>query len=183
MPQIRRLARCRFLPYTHARRSSPPRGTLWIDVGPTAAPPLDQLSPSYVHGSIPVPGMPGMTADSVEGIWQGLKVIRGKIAPQFFEGRGKKRAGEAEGHKYGNSNRLLGLVDARRKIYIPAYHWVLDHRVDPDVLNTFIYRAFCGIPQFFYDREDNGAIGKTQPLAYARILVDHLNQRMEEWLG
>lgn len=183
MLQSRRLAKCRFLPYSQAHRSSPPEGTLWIDVSSSAAQPLDQLSPFYPHGEIPIPGLPGMTADSVEGIWQGLKVIRGKTAPRFFEGRGRTRAGEPIGHKYGNSARLLGLVDARRKIYIPAYHWMLDHRVDPDILNVFVYRAFVGIPQFFYDREDNGAIGKDQPLAYARILVDHLNRRIDEWLG
>lgn len=183
MPRIRRLARCRFLPYAEVLRASPPTGVVWIDVSSAAAPPLDQLCPDYPHGGIPIPGMPDRTADSVEGIWQGLKVIRGRTAPRFFEGRGRKRAGMPSGHKFGNSKRLLGLVDARRKIYIPAYRWTLDHRVDPDILNLFIHRAFCGIPQYFYDREDNGLVGKDQPLAHARLLVDHLNQRIDEWLG
>ena len=172
----------RFLPYRRASNFSPPEGTLWIDVSSSADSPLDQLSPFYPHGGIPIPGMPGKTADSVEGIWQGLKVIHGKTAPRFFEGGGRKRGGRSSGHQFGESKRLLDLVDARRKIYIPAYRWMLDHRVDPEILTAFIDCAFQGIPQFFYDREDNGAIGKDQPLAHARILVDHINQRIDELL-
>ena len=182
MARSRRLVKCRFLPYRRACNFSPPEGTLWIDVSSSADPPLDQLSPFYPHGGVPIPGMPGKTADSVEGIWQGLKVIRGKIAPRFFEGGGRKRVGKPAGHQFGDSKRLLDLVDARRKIYIPAYHWMLDHCVDPEILRGFIDRAFQGIPQFFYDREDNGAIGKDQPLAHARILADHINQRIDELL-
>jgi len=182
MPRSRKLVKCRFLPYRRASNFSPPKGTLWIDVSSSADSPLDQLSPFYPHGGIPIPGMPGKTADSVEGIWQGLKVIRGKTAPRFFEGGGRKRGGKPAGHQYGESKRLLDLVEARRKIYIPAYHWMLDHRVNPEILRTFIDRAFRGIPQFFYDREDNGAIGKDQPLAHARILVDHINGRIDELL-
>ncbi len=183
MPHNRKLVKCRFLPYRQACNFSPPGGTLWIDVSSAAEPPLDQLSPFYPHGGIPIPGMPGKTADSVEGIWQGLKVIRGKRAPRFFEGAGRrKRVGKPSGHQFGESKRLLDSVDARRKIYIPAYHWMLDHRVDPGILDEFIDRAFRGVPQFFYDREDNGAIGKDQPLAHARILVDHVNRRIDELL-
>ena len=34
------------------------------------------LSPFYPHGNIPVPFSDGITAACVEGIWQGLKVLR-----------------------------------------------------------------------------------------------------------
>ena len=34
-----------------------------------------KFSPFYPHCGIPVPGMPGKTAASVEGIWQGLKTF------------------------------------------------------------------------------------------------------------
>jgi predicted DCC family thiol-disulfide oxidoreductase YuxK len=40
----------------------------------------------WVHGGIPVPGMDGTTSDTVEGVWQGLKVIRGQIATRYFRG-------------------------------------------------------------------------------------------------
>lgn len=34
-----------------------------------------KFSPFYPHGGIPVPFSPGWTSESVEGIWQGLKVF------------------------------------------------------------------------------------------------------------
>lgn len=183
MPRSRKLVRCRFLPYVQARTSSPPVGTEWIDVSSSAEPPLNQLSPFYAHGGIPIPGMPNRTSDSVEGIWQGLKVIRGRTAPRFFTGGGQKRGGKPSGHEFGLPERLLGLTDARRKIYIPAYEWMLANRVKAEILDDIIAAAFRGVPQFFYDREDNGSIDRDQPLAHARVLVDFLNRRIDMQLG
>ena len=60
------------------------------------------MTVSSFCGGIPVPGMPGTVSDTVEGIWQGLKVIRGKIAPHLFRGRGQKRGGKPAGHQYGD---------------------------------------------------------------------------------
>ncbi len=183
MPRPRKLIKFKFLPYLQARSSLPAEGMHWIDVSSSGDPPLDQLSPFYPHGGIPIPGMEHKKADSVEGIWQGLKVIRGKIAPRFFEGGGRKRVGKPTGHQYGESNRLLSLVEARRKIYIPAYEWMLGNRIDPRVLEGFVDQAFRGTSQFFYDREDNGSIGKDAPLAHAKILVDYLNRRIDAILN
>lgn len=179
MRQARKLVRCKFLPFLQVRTSSPPQGTLWIDVSSSGDPPLNQLSPFYAHGGIPIPGRPDQRSDSVEGIWQGLKVIRGKIAPRFFEGGGQKRVGKPLGHQWSDSPRLLDLVEARRKIYIPAYEWMLNNRIDPAIFDTFVGQAFRGVPQFFYDREDNGSIGKDAPLAHASVLVDYLNRRID----
>jgi hypothetical protein len=175
--------KCQFLPYLQARSGKPPEGTLWIDVSSSGEPPCDQLSPFYPHGGIPIPGMEPKTSDSVEGIWQGLKVIRGKIEPRFFAGGGRKRVGKPAGHQFGDAKRLLDLVEARRKIYLPAYEWMLEHRIEAAVIEEFIDRAFRGIPQLFYDREDNGSIGKDQPLAHARLLADYVNRKIEERLA
>src|SRR5438874_8672967 len=102
----------------------------------------------WVHGGIPVPGMPGVTGDSVEGIWQGLKVIRGKTALHLLRGPGRKRGGgKPSGHRHGD--RLLGVVEARRKVYRVADEWVLANRVDPALLEQFVRRAFEGVPQYF----------------------------------
>ena len=120
-----------------------------------------------------------MAADSVEGIWQGLKVIRGGIAPRFFDGGGRKRVGKPRGHQFGNSKRLLGLEEARRKIYIPAYEWMLDNRIDSSIVDGFVHQAFRGVPQFFYDREDNGSIGKDAPLAHAKVFVDYIHRKID----
>jgi len=179
MPRPRKLVLCQFLPYLQARTKSAPAGEVWIDVSSSGESPLDQLSPFYPHGGIPIPGMSSKRSDSVEGIWQGLKVIRGKIAPRFFDGVGQKRVGKPRGHQFGDTSRLLGLEEARRKIYLPAYEWMLEHCIDPAVIDGFIERAFRGVPQFFYDREDNGSIGKDAPLAHAKLLVDYINRKID----
>ena len=179
MPRPRKLVYCQFLPYLQVRTSSPPHGTLRIDVSSSGNAPFNQFSPFFPHGGIAIPGMEGKRSDSVEGIWQGLKVIRGKIAPRFFEGSGQKRVGKPRGHQYGKSSRLLGLEEARRKIYIPAYQWMLDNRIDPSVISAIVENAYRGVPQFFYDREDNGSIGKDAPLAHAKILVDYINRQID----
>jgi len=179
MPAPRKLVRCQFLPYRLARTGVPPAGTEWIDVSSSAESPYDQLSPFFAHGGIPIPGMANKRADSVEGIWQGLKVIRGKMAPRFFEGAGQKRVGKPRGHQLGDTTRLLGLEEARRKIYLPAYEWMLDNCIETDIFEHFISQAFRGVPQFFYDREDNGSIGKDAPLAHAKVLVDYLNRKID----
>src|SRR5439155_27289214 len=104
----------------------------------------------------PVPGMPGVTSDSVEGIWQGLKVIRGKTAPHLFRGRGQKRGGKPAGHLFGD--RLLGIVEARLKLYRVSYEWMLENRIHPALIEGIVDRAFAGVQQFFHDLGDNGDV-------------------------
>src|SRR5262245_28343276 len=83
---------CVFVPYR--LRDQVPAGSVVYDVSSYAEFPFCTLSPMWPHGGIPVPGMPGTTSDSVEGIWQGLKVIDRKIAPRYFTGQGHKRGGK-----------------------------------------------------------------------------------------
>lgn len=179
MPRPRKLIKCKFLPYLQVRTGTPAYGVKWIDVSSSGESPIDQLSPFFPHGGIPIPGMESKRADSVEGIWQGLKIIRGNIAPRFFHGGGQKRVGKPRGHQFGESTRLLGLVEARRKIYIPAYHWMLENCIDVGIIDGFVDQAFRGVPQYFYDREDNGSIGKDAPMAHAKVLVDFINSKID----
>src|SRR3954447_19768754 len=173
-----RLARCYFLPYF--RRDGVPAGALVYDVSSYAEMPYRTLSPFYVHGGIPVPGMPGKTSDTVEGIWQGLKVIRGAIAPRMFYGPGHKRGGKKpSGHRYGD--KLLGIVEARYKIYRVAYEWVLANRIDPALIRRFVEIALEGSPQYFHDTGDNGDINDPDaPLAHASLVVQYVNRRCTE---
>lgn len=180
-PRRTPIARCVFLPYCH--RDNVPRDRVVIDVSSYADPPYCTLSPMWDHGGIPVPGMPEATSDSVEGIWQALKVIRGKTAPHLFTGRGRKRGGgKPAGHLY--SGRLLGCVEARFKIYKVAYEWMLDNRIDPALIGEFLDRARGGVTQFFHDLGDNGDINNAaEPLAHASVLVQYLNRRLAEELS
>lgn len=116
-------------------------GWLLIDVTSQSSDPIFQkFSPFFPHGDIPVPGMEGVMAESVEGIWQGLKVFDEDGVDQTkFHIRSMKnlkrpaggKRGCVVGHAFGTH--ILGYVEARKRIYIPAYIWVLEHRLTAEV--------------------------------------------------
>jgi hypothetical protein len=107
---------------------------LILDVTSRGAEPWIRLSPFYPHGGIPVPGHPGRTAQSVEGVWQALKVFAAeqedftKLDITTMKGikRTARRLGPPLGHRL--DDRLLGYEEARRALYLPTYRWMLDHR-------------------------------------------------------
>lgn len=110
---------------------------LIVDVTSKATDGLVKLSPFYPHGGIPVPFSEGYTATCVEGIWQGLKVFENKdIDISMFLNdtmKGIKRTvrkhGRVLGHRKGvHGTEILGYVEAKHQIYIPAYRWMLEHR-------------------------------------------------------
>ena len=110
-------------------------GAAVLDVTSKGPEPWLRFSPFYPHGGIPIPSTPDETAASVEGLWQGLKLFeREDIDPAKWRVttlRGIKRAGRSRGavrgHRFGvGSAVLLGYRDARYRIYLPAYRWVLE---------------------------------------------------------
>ena len=107
------------------------------DVTSKATDGLVRLSPFYPHGGIPVPFSEGYTAACVEGIWQGLKVfVNEDIDISMFRNdtmKGIKRTvrkhGRVLGHRKGvHGTEILGYVEAKHQIYIPAYRWMLEHK-------------------------------------------------------
>src|SRR5437763_97057 len=103
-------------------------GALLLDVTSRGPEPWVKFSPFYPHGGIPIPHSPGVFAQSVEGLWQGLKVFeREDIDPARWEVtnlRGIKRSargrGAVRGHRFGMGSPLLrGYRDARRHSYLP----------------------------------------------------------------
>jgi hypothetical protein len=170
-------ARAVFVPRYHVENL--PAGSVVIDVSSYAPDPYCTFSPMWVHGGIPVPGMSGQTSDTVEGVWQGLKVIRGKIATRYFRGPGAKRGGKPSGHKFGKKE--LGIVEARRRIYIPTYEWMLENRIEPKLLEELIATALSGVTQHIHDVGDNGDPNDAnQPLAHAAVLVQYINRKCTE---
>ena len=108
------------------------------DVTSSAKDGLVKLSPFYPHGGIPVPFSEGYTATCVEAIWQGLKVFEScDVDVQIFKNdtmknikRTVRRFGKPLGHRKGvTGTELLGYIEARKQIYIPAYLWVLENKV------------------------------------------------------
>ena len=113
-------------------------GAILADVTSQAKDGLVKLSPFYPHGDIPVPFSPGWTATCVEAIWQGLKVFeQADVDTEMFKNdtmkglkRTVRRFGKPLGHRRGvNGTKLLGYIEARKEIYVPAYRWVLEHKV------------------------------------------------------
>lgn len=108
------------------------------DVTSKAKDSLIRLSPFYPHGGIPVPFSEGYMATCVEAIWQGLKVFENSdIDTNMFRNdtmknikRTVRKYGTPLGHRKGvNGTELLGYLEARKQIYIPAYRWVLENKV------------------------------------------------------
>lgn len=146
-----------------------------IDVSSHGRPPYKLLSP-FSHDSeykIPVPGSEHIRADSVEGIWQGLKIFNGSHDPSLFTGRPHKKKGKPEGHLYGKE--VIAYVDARKNIYVPAYIY--------HAINNALPKAWPDLEQMLkdgnavlHDVETNGSIeNPMRPLAHSAILVELLN--------
>jgi hypothetical protein len=109
-----------------------------IDVTSKGPQPWVRMSPFYPHGAIPVPLSDGAVAQSVEGIWQALKVFQDcdvdtrKLDVVSMTGlkRTVRKHGPVLGHRAGlHGQELLPYEEARRRIFLPAYRWVLEHNV------------------------------------------------------
>ncbi|HIX56244.1 MAG TPA: hypothetical protein H9850_02075 [Candidatus Anaerobiospirillum pullistercoris] len=97
------------------------------------------LSPMYPHGDLPVPySGKTLTANSLEAIWQGLKVFEhegarldaaslGKSGDKNIKRPSTAKRGRVLGHQQGlyTDRPLLSLIDARSFIYAPLYRWQL----------------------------------------------------------
>jgi hypothetical protein len=143
-----------------------------------------RFSPFYPHGGIPVPFSPGHTAMSVEGIWQGLKVFeRADVDPAAFQiasMRGLKRTqrtyGKVQGHRMGVAGtKLLDYGTARRTIYLPTYHWVLEHRLQVQV--ALLRQLQAEQIVILLDYETNQDIDDlTHPLSHAGLIKHYLEE-------
>lgn len=125
------------------RRKVQRPGAVVLDVTSRGPEPWVRFSPFYPHGGIPVPMSPGVTSESVEGVWQALKVFESadvdpsKLSVTSMKGlkRTVRRFGQVRGHRAGlTGERLLDYRTARREIYLPTYRWVLENRL-PDLVS------------------------------------------------
>jgi hypothetical protein len=158
-------------------------GALVLDVTSKGPEPWVRFSPFYPHGGIPVPNSPGVFARSVEGLWQGLKVFEHEgIDPSRWEVAGMKglkrpaggKRGKVLGHRFGvGGDVLLAYRDARYRIYLPAYRWVLENRLAAEV-NRLRDEAAAGAVVLL-DYETNGDVEDlSSPLSHAALLKRYL---------
>lgn len=152
---------------------------LIIDVTSKAEDEFVQLSPFYPHGGIPVPGTSCYTSYSVEGVWQGLKTFEGEgIDPNTFRNntmKGLKRTvrthGKCLGHRLGMQ--LLGYIEARHKIYVPTYNWMLENKCLPLVKKL---RAASKVKDVvLLDYETNCDVDdRSKPLSHASLVKAYI---------
>ena len=148
-----------------------------------------KFSPFYPHCGIPVPGMPGKTAASVEGIWQGLKTFESGegVDHDCLNNRTMKNLkrttrthGRCVGHLY--EGKLIGYLTARHQIYLPAYNWVLENRLSE--LTRSLKRLSQTRTVVLLDYETNGDVNDAgKPLSHASLVkayVDAMSEIPEE---
>ena len=160
-------------------------GAAVVDVTSKGPDPWVRLSPFFPHGGIPVPFTPDVTAQSVEGVWQALKVFEGadvdpaKLDVTTMAGlkRSVRRSGAIRGHREGlTGERLLSYEDARRAIYLPTYRWVLEHRVEEELAEL---KELSGRGDVvLLDYTTNGDVADLRaPLSHAALIAAHLEDR------
>jgi hypothetical protein len=157
-------------------------GAVVLDVTSRGPQPWVRLSPFHPHGGIPVPLSPGVRSETVEGVWQGLKVFeRADVDPAVMRittmtglKRTTRRYGAVLGHRAGLAgDRLLDYRTAREVIYLPTYRWVLEHRC-ADLVAELGRLAAAG-PVVLLDFGTNGDVtDESRPLSYAALLAAHV---------
>ena len=158
-----------------------------MDLTSKAREPYLQFSPFYPHGDIPVPFSPNVSSQTVEGIWQGLKVFNeeGVDISKFdiANMKGLKRTvrtkGLVIGHQKGlNSNELLSYLDARLDIYLPSYKYILDNFMEGTIerLKTALKEKDI----VFLDYETNFLVSISKPLSHAFLVKSYLENNYPE---
>jgi hypothetical protein len=157
-------------------------GAMIIDVTSKGSQPWVRFSPFFPHGGIPVPNSPGVVAQSVEGLWQGLKVFeREDVDPRKWAittmsgiKRGGRSRGVVRGHRFGVGGEvLLDYRAARLSIYLPAYRWVLENRLGAEVERLREHARERTV--VLLDYETNGHVADlSRPLSHAALIKHFL---------
>lgn len=163
-------------------------GALILDVTSKGEEPWVKMSPFYPHGGIPIPYSINCFAQSVEGIWQGLKVFefedidRSKFEVKNMKGlkRTVRKFGKPLGHRKGvDGKELLDYLTARREIYLRAYGWLLDNKAQ-DVIQLLKAEAEKR-DLVLLDFGTNGDLENTkQPLSHAALVKRYLEKKYPE---
>jgi hypothetical protein len=146
--------------------------------------PLCVLTPFYAWPDrvIPVPGMPDQKSRSVEGIWQGLKLIGGKTQPSLFDAKKIKKRRTDE---YGTCTFQLGdeevdYVTARQRIFVPTYEWMYENLVPKALRDAFVILAENDVQLYIYDVDANPDIHDLSgPYSHSSLLVEIINKELQ----
>lgn len=153
-----------------------------IDVTSKGEGQWQKLSPFYPHGGIPVPFSGELTSMSVEGVWQGLKVFKDSDVDinSFRNGTMKnikrtyRRFGRCLGHRSGyRGDSLLEYIEARHKIYIPTYYWMLENKCRMQIEKLKELSAQGTVILLDYDTNAD-VNDPTKPLSHASLICRYI---------
>ena len=160
-----------------------------IDVTSKSSLPYIRFSPFFPLGNIPIPFSDGFYSESIEGIWQGLKVFKNagiditKFSNTSMKNlkRSTKKYGIPIGHQRGvNSNILLTYLDARKEIYLRSYAWVLENKLQCEILLLRQIASKSDLVLLDYEvNEDIYNINR--PLSHAALIKRYLLKQNPEF--
>lgn len=155
---------------------------LILDITSQAEDEWVRLSPFYPHGDIPVPFSEGYVATCVEAVWQGLKVFENEdVDVSAFTNdtmknikRTVRKHGRVLGHRKGvNGSEILSYVEAKRKIYIPTYRWMLEHKAK-DLIERLKALSFEKTIVLLDYNTCCDVDSETQPLSHAYLVKAYI---------
>lgn len=160
-----------------------------IDVTSKGEGEWQRLSPFYPHGGIPVPFSEGVTSQSVEGVWQGLKVFENGTDIDrscFYNStmKGLKRTcrtnGRMRGHRKGvKGTEFLEYIEARKLIYRPTYYWMLEHRCSEQIKKIRIIAKTRTVVLLDYDTNADIEDWR-KPLSHASLIKSFIEEQPQQ---
>lgn len=156
-----------------------------IDVTSKATDDYVKFSPFYPIGNIPIPFTHNLYSESVEGIWQGLKVFENygidesKFLIRDMKNlkRTTRKFGNVLGHQKGiHSKDLLDYYNARLNIYVPSYEYVLKNYLN-DLVEELKKKSSTK-SLVLLDYETNADLkNTTKPLSHASLIKSFIENK------
>lgn len=122
----------------------------------------------------------GVSAVSVEALWQGTKSINGQPCPDPVTLAGAWRRGKAKRPQgaYAGPGQLLitSPGEARRRIYLPAYRRLVEHWIqNPEIAGRVRWAKARPGPVFLRDWDTGRGVDQDGPMSHAWVLAMWLN--------
>lgn len=119
---------------------------------------MSMFDPRYPHGSIPLPDVGGATkglaSDTVQGVWETLAIIDGKLDPSYLHGIPTKSR-VVPGCNFSFDKREIPWDEGRNYIFIPTYIYMYENRIPQELKVAFYNMTRCDIALYFYDDSSN----------------------------
>ena len=138
---------------------------------------------------IPVPGQKDIYSSSVEAIWQGLKIVKGKTCFSMFRKRPYKRPlmqqRQKKDYRYEDSRFLFGnkaicLIKARHVIYKPAYTFLFQNYVPKDFKKLVVEEWRQGRNICFFDWDSNVNINDSKAsFSHSALLAEYFSHKLK----